>query len=205
MEIYLKENNSIGFQLPVLPESIPILNTFNNTTVNIPTKGDINMIGTKGLREVTLTSFFPAQDYEFNQCERLEPEEYVTLIESWMGKVIRLIVTDVINMEVTIESFNKTYADNDIKYELSLKEYKRLEYQSTKSSKTINYTIKSNHTTLHGLKLIAKKYLGTSSKSSSIYKYNKSAIEAAAKANGRRSSSKGKYLYKGTKLVINDD
>ena len=69
-----------------------------------------------------------------------------------------------------------------------------------KKNKNIRkYKIKKGDT----LKKIAKKYLNDSSRSKRIYKRNKKVLEAAAKKHGRKSSSKGKYIYPGTVISIN--
>ena len=70
--------------------------------------------------------------------------------------------------------------------------------RNSKSKKTIKYTVRSGDT----LKKIAKSKTGKSANASKIYAKNKSVIEKAAKKHGRRSSSKGRYIYQGTKLVI---
>lgn len=81
----------------------------------------------------------------------------------------------------------------DSRVSLEFKEYRK--YGAVKVKKIPNtYTIKSNKETLT---LIAKKWLKDSSKGFAIYKKNKKVIEKAAKKHKRKSSSKGKYLYKG--------
>ena len=200
MELYL--NN---VQLPVLPTSFSISNSKNNTVINVPTKGDVNLIGTDGLREITLESFFPDKDYDFLQCPRQEPETYKALIESWKDKAIQFIATGIINIPVTIESTVFTYdVDGDLKYQISLKEY-RSNTNNTRTSITYpvkSYTIKTNHTTRHGLRLLAKKYLGNTKYATTIYTDNKTAIEKAAKKHGLKSSQSGKYLFKGTQIMV---
>lgn len=52
------------------------------------------------------------------------------------------------------------------------------------------------------LSRIAKKQLNNANKWKSIYTLNKSTIEAAAKKNGRASSSNGYWIYPGTKLKL---
>lgn len=68
-----------------------------------------------------------------------------------------------------------------------------------KKKKSVTYKVKKGDT----LQGIAKTYFGDSSKWETIYKDNKTVIEQVAKDNGRKSSSKGKYIYPGTKLIIN--
>lgn len=68
---------------------------------------------------------------------------------------------------------------------------------STKTAEK-TYTVQSGDS-LWG---IAKKQLGNGSKYAEIYALNKDAIEAAAKKNGRASSSNGRWIYPGTVLKL---
>ena len=61
-----------------------------------------------------------------------------------------------------------------------------------------SYTVKSGDCLWN----IAKKLYGDGSKWKKIYDANKSAIEAVAKAHGKRSSSNGHWIYPGTALTI---
>lgn len=64
--------------------------------------------------------------------------------------------------------------------------------------KQITYTTKAGDS----LMKIAKKELNDSGKCKEIYNRNKEAFEKAAKENGRISSSKGTYIYPGTKIKL---
>ena len=104
-------------------------------------------------------------------------------------------------------------------YSLDLKEYVTLTASQKKSKSTVKrtekkkpktYTVKKGDT----LKKIAKKYLGSASKSKDLYKKNKKVIENAFKKWKKeqnkkkkgsvkaKNSQNGKYLVKGTKLVL---
>ena len=65
IQVYLEEanNKSKKIQLPVVPASFIIDDGQNNVVVNITSLGDANLPGKKSLRELTLSSFFPNQDY----------------------------------------------------------------------------------------------------------------------------------------------
>ena len=70
MEYWLK-NKDKSIQLPIRPASFNV--TFENThqTVNVQTRGDVTILGKKGLKAYTIESFFPAQDYPFCRlCKR---------------------------------------------------------------------------------------------------------------------------------------
>ena len=131
MEFWLQKEGGSKFQLPVKPAEFTVSVTHGNTVVNVIRLGDINLIGKTGLREISLSSFFPAKNYSFsNNSNRKAPLTYVKRIETWRksGEPIRVIITGVLNMECTIESF--TYgekdATGDIYYTIYLKEYKKV-------------------------------------------------------------------------------
>jgi nucleoid-associated protein YgaU len=73
-----------------------------------------------------------------------------------------------------------------------------VEVETKPVTKNQSYTIVKGDT----LGKISKKFYGVSSKWEMIYEANKTVIEADAKKHGRSSSSKGNYIYPGTKLVI---
>ena len=125
------------------------------------------------------------------------------------------------NMSVTVEDYKILEdAENygtDICVKLTLKQYKEWGAKKLKTTKkkkknydvlvvrirkkknaADTYTVKGNETLLN----IAKKQLGDASKKNKIYSLNKKVIEDAAKKHGRKSSSNGMYLYKGTKLKL---
>lgn len=69
-----------------------------------------------------------------------------------------------------------------------------------KSTGGTTYTVKSGDT----LWLIAKKFYGAGKRQTIIYNKNKTIIEKKAKAHGKSSSNKGKWIYPGTVLTIPD-
>ena len=69
---------------------------------------------------------------------------------------------------------------------------------AAKRPKKSSYTVKKGDT----LQKISKKMYGTTKYASKIYSWNKKAIEKAAKKHDRKSSNKGKHIYKGTKLKL---
>ena len=149
MEFWIQKDNDSKLQLPVKPTDYRITVAHNNTVVNVIKVGDINLIGNTGLREISLSSFFPAKDYNFsNNSGRKEPLSYVEKIESWRtsGEPIRVIITGVLNMECTIESFSygEQDATRDIYYTIYLKEYKKIK---TKKATTSTSTSSSTRTT----------------------------------------------------------
>lgn len=69
---------------------------------------------------------------------------------------------------------------------------------TSKKKAVTSYTVKSGDT----LWSIAKRFLGDGSRDRDLYTLNKATIEAAAKKHGRASSSKGWWIYPGTKLKL---
>lgn len=131
------------------------------------------------------------------------------------GDVLNLIVTNTgINDDVTISDFKYSPVGGygDFEYTIKLISHSDLKITATdnkskKSSRNAKpkkkvYTVKKNYKSRSGICKISKKYYGTTSKWKKIYDKNKKKIEAAAKKHHRKSSDKGKYLYKGTKLTI---
>lgn len=192
MEFWIKQGEE-ALQLPVKPTEFTVTVAHRNTVVNVIQLGDINLIGKTGLREISLSSFFPAKDYNFsNNSGRKSPISCVTQLESWRnsGKPVRVIITDVLNMEATIESFawGEHDATGDIYYTIALKEYKKIktkkatvtdgagttrETKSPKSSSGKSYTIKKGDS----LWSIAKKFYGDGSQYMKIYKANTDKIK----------------------------
>lgn len=182
MEFWLQKEDDTKIRLPVKPSQYRVNVAQRNTVVNVTQKGDINLIGNTGLRDISLSSFFPAKDYNFsNNSDRKEPLTYVEIIEGWRksGEPIRVIITGTLNMECTIESFNygEQDATGDIYYTLNLKEYKRIkakkatksvsavntssrEVKSSKANSDSTYKVKSGDC----LSTIAKKVYGSGSK-----------------------------------------
>ena len=228
IQVYIEEasNKDESIQLPVVPASFNIEDGQNNVVVNINNRGEANLPGKKALRELTLTAFFPNQDYSFLVCERLsDPYEYIDWLRARKNKgtVMRVIITGAdINFMCLIESleYGEDDASGDVNYTISLKEYVNLaateKKKSSSTTKRIGksaaqaYVVKKGDT----LKKIAKKVYGSSSKSKSLYKKNKKVIEAAfkkwKKAQNKKkkgsvkakNSQNGKYLVNGTILIL---
>lgn len=132
-------------QLPVNPEDITISGSSSNDTTDTVGQGEISNIGFPGLKELTISSFFPkrynGELYINTGGQFEEPEFYIKFFEDIKKarKPFRLIITDLnINMLVSIESFNNTYqfGTDDVDYELELKEYKEHNIRILKATST---------------------------------------------------------------------
>lgn len=208
MEIWLSwQNNTERLRLPVLPPSFEVSVGNLNTRVNINEIGNINLIGKSDLKEMTIESFFPAQEYYFVEYTGFpKPYECVEMIEKWRlsGKPIRLIITDTpINIAMAIENFSYGERDGtgDVYYSLELAEYVFLETRTESKQRGYKlegerpvtkeipkeYIIKPGDT----LWSIAKKLTGNGANWKTIYDKNKNVI-----------GSNPNLIFPGQKLVI---
>lgn len=176
--------------LPVNPSDYTVSVSHRNTVTNVIQIGDVNLMGKTGLREVSLSSFFPAKSYNFASYS-MAPLDIVLKLENWRqsGEPCRVVIGRTLNMECTIESFNwgERDATGDIYYTLALKEYKRIKTKKanikvetdppvtreTKSpentgSTTRQYTVKSGDCLWN----IAKQYYGNGAQYTKIVNAN---------------------------------
>ena len=188
MKIHLMRDKNI-LTLPVTPESYNLSTSQNNQTVNIVSLGDINLMGNKGLRELSFSSFFPGKKVHGGyqtQADFRPPFVLCSTISNWKSskQIIRVIITGTnINMEFLINEFSYEQKDatGDVYYSISLSEYVRpkvtlkignvvslAKNRSKKPNETQFYTVKKGDT----LKKIAKAKLGSSSNFKKLAKIN---------------------------------
>lgn len=77
--VYLM-NDKEKLQLPVPVAGYKVTDPNNNSTLNINNLGTIKMLGKKGLRNVEIASFFPAQQYSFCVCSADRPQKHIDTI-----------------------------------------------------------------------------------------------------------------------------
>jgi len=123
MDIFLSVNNREQIlQLPVVPPEFTITKPRKNDVFETATQGDLKLLGTEGLKGITINSFFPVRDYPFLRSRAYKGFEYVYIIDTWLNAKlpIRLIVTETpINMAVTVDNFEYTIKqDGDLYYTL---------------------------------------------------------------------------------------
>ena len=111
MDIIFSANNNEEIKIiPVIPQDLPQVDkSYSSSSINT-LYGELNLIGVKGLRSLTLESFFPSRRYPFER------------------KPIRIVITDtnreILNMAVTVQNFTWQVMRNlDVSYRLELKEY----------------------------------------------------------------------------------
>jgi hypothetical protein len=125
-------NNEEVMQLPVPPSEYKINSPWDNEQMK-GLQGSINIIGLRGLKSVSISSFFPAKgkDYPYNQNKTMWGMEYVNAIERWRERrlPLRLVIVSQdgeknVNMPVTIDNFEHSEGqDGDIYFTLSLSEF----------------------------------------------------------------------------------
>lgn len=129
MDIYLSVNNREQvICLPVLPAEFTVSKPQKNETFETITQGDLKLIGTTGLKGITISSFFPVRDYPFLKDKSYKGFDYVYIIDKWIEAKypIRLIITETpINMVCCVNDFGYSIKkDADLYYTLSLSEFK---------------------------------------------------------------------------------
>jgi len=196
MEIWLKHSTSDQLLLPVTPSEFSITEKSGNNTVVINSLGEINLLGKRGLKEGSISSFFPDQDYQFVKGDPPDPYDAVDQILNWKeeGTTVRLLIGSDINILVAIETFEYGEQDGtgDVYFTLTFKEYREIELKKKpkkkknkkKKSKKKKRKSKSkknqkSYKTKKGdtLRKIAKKFYGDSSKYKKIYNANKSKLK----------------------------
>ena len=212
MDFYLSyNNNEEQLRLPVTPSDFELSQRNNNTVININALGEINLIGKKGLASISLSSFFPAQEYYFCKYTGFpKPYECVKMIQKWRdsGRPIRLIITGTsINYAMTIENFIFSEQDGtrDVYFTLELREYVFTKQVKPTKVATPNGTQVTVPATKRESKPIPSKY--KAQKGDNMYTVAKkttgsmSNAKAIAKTN-KRDQYKGMDLVKGTVVLI---
>ena len=186
------DNSSIV--LPVTPESFGVQVKNNNSVVNITNFGNYNMMGKTGLKSITISSFFPAQDYNFSSGSD-EPYELVNQIEEWRlsTKPLNLLIENsIIDFDCLIDSFEYKEQDGtgDVYFTLVLTEYRNIQ-ESLPSDKL---------TGLKGRKSALQKAIGdvsiSISKGMSPMKAIKKAVKNSVKKSGAGYLSDYKKIIK---------
>ncbi|MDD2217949.1 MAG: hypothetical protein PHW03_05910 [Eubacteriales bacterium] len=133
MDIYLSINNREKvIRIPILPPEFMIPSPQQNETYQTVGAGEINLIGQKGLKSISWSSFFPAEKLSYSKNDTMFGWEYVNEFEALRERKIpfRLIITGTpINMPVTIDSFEygMKAGTQNVQYSIELKEFKLLE------------------------------------------------------------------------------
>lgn len=135
---------SVSF--PILPSEFMVANPYNAKSVNITGLGDINLKGKRGLRSLTLESFFPAVETNdvlgvFSWEESADPYGSIAKIkkmaESTEPSNINIAGTDVA-MAVLIKKLDYGERDGtgDVYFSLELEEYRFISQESAAENET---------------------------------------------------------------------
>lgn len=199
LQIWLKGGGE-RVRIPVLPSSYTITSEQDNTSVTVCNLGEVTLRGKRKLQQVSFSSFFPMH-YDASYCDgrSKSPISMVNKIEAMkQAGSVKLIITGILAMKVTIESFEWGENDRtgDIAYTLTMKEYRTVSIPAStlvkdsptqpdpgnsgsgtsgrdqpETTSTQSYTVKSGDT----LSGIARKLTG-STNWKTIYEQNKGVI-----------------------------
>lgn len=231
-DFYFKIGNDL-LTLPITPGELTIKNASNNKTVTLINEGDINILKSPSLTEITFEARFPMRKYPYSR-DPMNFEDYLNKFKKvkedkqpFTFSVIRATpngkktwgTTWLVSLE-ELETNEKADEGDDVLVSFKLKQYKEYgvkkldisQYGTVKPFTNSNRntdgkgSTSSNYTVKSGdcLWNIAKAAYGDGSKWTVIYNANKTTIENAAKQHSKSSSSNGHWIYPGTVLVIPD-
>lgn len=128
--IYTNDRKEV-IKLPVVPNEVMVSSPQKNEVFESISLGELKLIGFKGLKTLSLSSFFPVKKYPFLRDDTYKGFEYVNKIEKWreLQKPMRLMVTDTnINMPITIDSFDYGVRDGsgDVYYSMAISEFREV-------------------------------------------------------------------------------
>ena len=128
-EIWFKTKDK-AVRLPVIPSEFERVIDAGYDTNAIIGLGDVAVLTSNGLAQLSLSSFFPNNEYSFNEYSNVpKPYDMVRYFKEWKNKgtVVRVIFTGTdINQEMYITNF--TYGEKDgtgdVYYNMDLLEYR---------------------------------------------------------------------------------
>ena len=218
-EIWFKTKDK-AIRLPVIPSEFERVIEAGYDTNAIIGLGDVAVLTSNGLAQLSLSSFFPNKEYSFNEYSNVpKPYDMVRYFKEWKNKgtVVRVIFTGTdINQEMYITNFAYGERDGtgDVYYNMDLLEYRPIivptitennsnNTQNTNRPTDTNNNSNKNNTNntqkTHKVKKgdfiwdIAQKYFGKGSLYPKIKEANKSKYPSLAKNN---------VIYVGMELII---
>lgn len=131
-EFWISTNdNKERLRLPVLPNSLDVSIGSKNESIDISNLGEITVLQDSAAKIFQFSSLFPAHNSPLVEYKNIPvPWDAVKKIEKWKNskEPLRFLVTKTsINIPISIETFNyreEGGAVGEIKFDLSLKEYK---------------------------------------------------------------------------------
>ena len=219
-EIWFKTKDK-AIRLPVIPSEFERVIDAGYDTNAIIGLGDVAVLTSNGLAQLSLSSFFPNNEYSFSEYSNVpKPYDMVRYFKEWKNKgtVVRVIFTGTdINQEMYITNFSYGEKDGtgDVYYNMDLLEYRPIivptitENNSNNTQNTNRPTDTNNNNSnknntnntqkTHKVKKgdclwdIAQKYYGKGSLYPKIKEANKSKYPSLAKNN---------VIYVGMELII---
>ena len=231
--IFYFDDGSDLLTFPITPGALSIKVGSNNKVITMINEGDINILKSPSLVEVSFEARFPMRKYPYSR----EVSDFQTYFDkfkelkekkkSFRFKVVRatpsakrLWDTDLL---VALEDFTITEDANegdDVLIEFKLKQYKEygVKILPNSTEKTTTSTSEQPRSSNNAptepkpytiksgdcLWNIAKAAYGDGSKWRAIYDANKTVLDNAARQYGKSSSSNGKLIYPGTVITIPD-
>ena len=205
-EIWFKTKDK-AIRLPVVPSEFERVINANYDTNNVIGLGDVAIFNGNGLAELSLSSFFPNNEYSFNAYSNVpKPYDIAHIFKEWKNKgaAVRVIFTGTdINQEMYITNYSYGEKDGtgDVYYSMDLLEYRpitvpvitenKLNNTQNTSRPTDNNSNNASTSTqkTHKVKKgdclwdIAQKYYGKGSLYPKIKEANKSKYPSLAKNN----------------------
>lgn len=128
-----EDGKDVEYRIPIAPEKIDVVDSSNNSSMNILSLGEITVMQKPSLKQISWSSWFPYQDWSpmvTTKNDFHKPSFYVDLIENLREncKTVRLVVTGIgINCKCTVEQFTWYHKGGDTEdkyYDITLKEYR---------------------------------------------------------------------------------
>lgn len=216
-------------ELPIPPEKIDLKISGNNKTLTLINNGEINVLKTPGLSELSFELLLPQVQYPFAYYPNgfQKAQYYLDILEKYMVErtPFQFIVSRVMpngiplydtNLKVSLEKYDiKEDVKNgfDIVVSVALKQYR--DYATKVIEVVENETAHVSNdragapsyqscTVVPGDTLwdIAQRCLGNGTRWKEIYDLNVDVIESTARSRGLGSSSTGHWIFPGTVLNI---
>ena len=226
-EFYFKDGGEV-LTFPITPDELSIQVGSKNKVITLISEGEINILKSPSLIEVSFNARFPMRQYPYAR-KFVDFESYWNKFKELKEKKksFRFIVARATpngtrtwdtNLLMALEDVSlKESADegDDVIISFKLKQFKEYGVKniSTTSSTSTSETSRSNDNKLQNRRVytiksgdclwsIAKQLYGDGAKYPIIYNANKKSIEDTARKHGKSSSSNGRLVYPGTELNI---
>jgi len=132
VNFYFEYRNSLRVQLPVNPTKLNIQTPSGNAAINVVNLGDVNILKTPGLQNLSIESFIPTTNsgaYVQKGVQILAPEFYRDFFQAVkrQKEPVNFVVTGLgVNLQMSVEDFEYWWveSDPDMHFKVNLKEYR---------------------------------------------------------------------------------